>query len=228
MNNKPRTIFIWDIHWCYDELKLLLKKINIQKEDRVFFVWDMINKGPKSYKVIKFLYKNRNQYKAIKWNHEVWFLNWIDSNSPKTKNTIYKKLKHRFTLKPKKLEYIRNLPLYIEEDNFILLHWWLIPNKKIEDHTEDEITKLREVNGELWYNLYKWDKKIIYGHNALDWLQIREKTIWLDSWCVYWKALSAYVLETWEIYTQNALSEYVNLYKNKVSFRTLIKQIFIK
>ena len=71
---KSRTIFIWDVHWCFNELKNLLKKINIKESDRVFFVWDIINKWPDSYKVLNYIYKNRNQFKCVLWNNEVNFL----------------------------------------------------------------------------------------------------------------------------------------------------------
>lgn len=210
--NKSRTIFIWDIHWCYDEFILLVEKLKLTDNDKVYLAWDMINKWPNSYKVIKFLYKNKDQFKAIKWNHEVWFLNWLDWKAPKYENEIYRKLREKLEKKPKKLEFIKNLPTYIETDDFLLLHWWMKYDKKIEDHSVTEIVNLREYNWELWYKNYNKDKKIIYWHNAVDWLQIREKTIWLDSWCVYWKSLTAYVLETWEIYSQNALNIYEKIY----------------
>jgi hypothetical protein len=214
---KSRTIFIWDVHWCYNELKLLLEKINIEKDDRVFFVWDLVNKGPDSYKVLKLIYKNKEQYKTILWNHEVRLLKAIKWEELKYKSKIFKKLKEKVLKKEKILNFIKEIPLYIEEDDFLLIHWGLIPNKKTEDHTEDELVKLRQINGVLWYNLYEWEKKVIYGHNAVDWLQIREKTIWLDSWCVYWKSLTAYVLETWEVFSQNALDIYENVYKQEKS-----------
>jgi hypothetical protein len=223
---KSRTIFIWDVHWCYNELKLLLEKLDIEKDDRVFFVWDLINKWPNSYKVLKLVYKNKEQYKTILWNHEVWLLKSLQWENIKYKSKIFRKIKEKVLKKEKILNFLKEIPLYIEEDDFLLIHGGLIPNKKLEEHTEDEIVKLRYVNWELWYKQYEWEKKVIYGHNAVDWLQIREKTIWLDSWCVYWKFLTAYILETWEIYTQNALDIYENVYKKNKSILQKIKELF--
>ena len=208
---KSRTIFIWDVHWCYEELKLLIEKLIIKNNDKVYFVWDIINKWPKSYKVLKFIYKNKDQFKVIKWNHEVNFLKWLEWSKYNSDNK-FEELKEKIDIKGKYelIQYIKDFPIYIENESFILVHWWL-KNKKIEEHTEDEITRTREVDWELWYNKYNWEKKVIYWHNALDWLQIREKTIWLDSWCVYWKSLTAYILETWEVYSQNSLDKYINI-----------------
>jgi len=225
---KSRTIFIWDVHWCYKELKLLLKRLKIKENDKVYFVWDMINKWPDSYKVINFIYKNRNQFKCIKWNNEVNFLKWIKGEIfwNHKKHKIYKKLIKKINKKPELLEYIRELPLYIEGENFTMIHWWLIPNKLVKDHTEDEITRIRQFKWKFWYDQYKWNKKIIYWHNAIDWLQIREKTIWIDSWCVYWKSLTAYILETEQIYSQNALDVYLNVYKKDNNLYKILKNIF--
>lgn len=220
-----RTIFIWDVQWCYDELKLLIKKLKLKKNDKVYFVWDLINKWPKSHKVLKYIYKNKYRFKSIKWNHELNFLKWIKWEKDIDQKN-FRRLRNKIEKENEKylITFLENLPLYIEEENFILLHWWLIPNKKIEEHTEEEITTLREFNWKPWYEFYKWEKTIIYWHWAEDSLQIRKNTKWLDSWCVYGKALTAYILETWEIIQQSSLNRYVNIYKNK-NQNNIIKHI---
>lgn len=226
---QSRTIFIWDIQWCYDELKLLIKKLNLKKDDKIYFVWDLINKWPKSYKVLEYLYKNQSRFYCVKWNHEIAFLNWLKWEKY-WDNKEFKKLERKILKKESNylIKYIEDLPLYIEEKSFILLHWWLIPNKKIEDHTDLEITNIREIDWKPWYKYYKWQKPIIYWHWAEESLQIRKNTKWLDSGCVYWKALTAYILETWEVIQQNALDYYVNVFKTKNSFLKKMKNIFNK
>jgi bis(5'-nucleosyl)-tetraphosphatase (symmetrical) len=206
-----RTIFIWDVHWCYDELKLLIKKLKLTKNDRVFFVWDYINKWPKSYKVLKYIYKNRKQFFWVLWNHDYNFLKWLEWNNLTFIWEDIKKIIQKMDEHPKILKYFKKMPLYIEEDNFILIHWWLNPEKKLEKQTPLELTSTREISGKPWYKSYKWKKKIIYGHWALQWINIRKNTIWLDSGCCYWKYLTAYILETWELIQQKALKTYVEI-----------------
>jgi len=225
---KSRTIFIWDVHWCFDELKLLLKKLKIQKKDKVYFVWDIISKWGKSFKVLKYIYKNKAQFRCVKWNNELKFTQWLDwKKLEKDEIKSAKKLKKQIIQKNSKflIKYINDLPLYIEEKDFIVLHWWLKPNKDINKHTPYEITNLRNYKWKPWYEQYTWNKKIIYWHWAIEWLQIREKTIWLESWCVYWKALTAYILETGEVFQQTALKIHVNPYK-KGSVLWNIKKLF--
>lgn len=213
-----RNIFIWDIQWCYKEFKLLLKKLEITNKDKIYLVWDLINKWPKSYKVIKFLYKNQEQFKSVIWNHEVNFLTWLkwENITNIEENKIeFEKLKRKFEKHPKIFNFFENLPKYIEEEDFILIHWWLIPWKTLEEHTLNEITRTREYNWKPWYEYYEWEKKVIYWHRAINWLKIWKNTIWLDSWCVYWKFLTAYILETWEIISQNALKIYYEIKNNE-------------
>lgn len=52
-----RTIIIGDVHGCFDELQELLKKVNWEREkDRLVFVGDLVNKGPKSLEVISSIF----------------------------------------------------------------------------------------------------------------------------------------------------------------------------
>jgi serine/threonine protein phosphatase 1 len=209
---KARSIFIWDIHWCYDEFKLLLEKIALKKEDIVYIVWDLINKWPKSYEVLEFIYENKNQFIAIMWNHELNFINYLKNpNSQYSNDFLELKSKIEKNNKTFLIDYIKNLPLYIEKDDFLMIHWWLIPWKKANELSAEEITRLREYEWNAWYEYYKWNKKIIYWHRAADWLKVRNNTIWLDSWCLYWNYLSAYILETEEIIQQKAIKAYVEI-----------------
>jgi len=214
MNNDKRTIFIWDVHWCFDEFELLIEKLKIQDDDTVYLVWDMINKWPKSWKMIKFLYKNQDQYRCILWNHEVSFKKRFNSHDfwNNFSSEIFEKLKNKFSKNPDILEYFNSIPLYIEKEDFLLIHWWLNPDKKLSEHTIDEITKIREINDKPWFEQYTGNTKIIYWHWALNWLSIRWNTIWLDTWCLYGWALTAYVLETWDIYSQPALDIYQDIF----------------
>ncbi len=205
-----RTIFIWDIHWCYNELELLLAKLEIKEKDEIYFTWDLVNKWPKSFKVLKFLYKNQDKYKSILWNHDLKFFKELKENKF-WDNKSFQKLAKKLEKNPEIFDFFKNLPLYIEKENFILIHWWLMPWKKLEEHKKEEITNLRIINSKPWYEYYSWEKKVIYGHWAMQWLKVRQNTIWIDSWCCYWSYLTAYILETWEIIQQSALKQYSKL-----------------
>ncbi|AYN24899.1 symmetrical bis(5'-nucleosyl)-tetraphosphatase [Buchnera aphidicola] len=63
---------ISDIHGCYKELKLLLKKtfFNDQK-DYLWIAGDLVSRGPNSLKVIRYLYSLKKRVKIILGNHDL-------------------------------------------------------------------------------------------------------------------------------------------------------------
>lgn len=70
-----RTILIGDIHGCYDEFISLLDKTKFdKKKDRLIVLGDFIDKGPKSFEIIDYLAKLKNDMKdklvIIEGNHE--------------------------------------------------------------------------------------------------------------------------------------------------------------
>lgn len=203
-----RNIFIWDIHGCFDELQELLGLLDIHEDDKVYFVGDMVNRWPKSYEVLKLLYQNENFF-AVKWNHEVGLLLHIDWLAPEYENNEYIKLRAKLKANPDILEHVRSLPLYIDTDDFLLVHAGVKPDIALQDQWEKTLTEIYYYENLPWYMYYPVEsKRIIYGHWAENWLQIRDNTIWLDSWCAIWWKLSAYVLETGDIFQVSAHKKY--------------------
>ena len=208
-----RTIFIGDVHGCFSEMISLIKKLNISQSDRVFFTWDLISKWPKSIKVLKYVYKNKINFFSVQWNKELELLKSIETNKyySNSEKKLWKKLIEKY---PDILEYLKNLPYFIDEKYFLLIHGWIVPWIKIEEQWVSDLCYLRDYKGMPWYNYYSDPKPIFYWHWAQEGLKIRKNTFWLDSWCVYWWKLSAYILETQELVQVDALKIYKNPYKS--------------
>ncbi|MCP4523504.1 MAG: hypothetical protein GY828_04765 [Candidatus Gracilibacteria bacterium] len=207
-----RTIFIGDIHGCYDEFQLLLEKLKITQFDIIYLTGDMINKGPKSWKVIKYLYKHRDQFKAILGNNEFYFFQYYLEGNSLTITEDFIKLKEKFDKHPEIFKYFRKLPYYVDHSDFLLIHGGLDPSKTLEKHSNEEISTIRLINEKPWYEQYTGSKKVIYGHWATNGLNIVKNTIGIDGGCLYGKCLHAYVLESGEIYTQPALKLYRDVF----------------
>ncbi len=60
---------IGDVHGCYYSMLALLEKIPKQ-ENRIIFLGDLINKGPRSYEVYQFI--RAGGYECLKGNHEFY------------------------------------------------------------------------------------------------------------------------------------------------------------
>lgn len=202
---KMRTIFVGDIHGCYREFMLLLGKIKYNdKHDRLILLGDLINKGPDSKKVLEFVKENKVEF--ILGNHEYGFINSLNEN----KNSFIK-LKNQ--LGDQVIEwksFLESKPFYIDEKHFLAIHAGVIPNSSLETVDKGDLLNLRIWNGRPWYDYYKDEKLIIYGHWAAKGLSIGKNRIGLDSGCVWGGALSAFCIEEKKIYQQKALTQYVD------------------
>lgn len=201
-----RTLFIGDVHGCYDELIGLVEKIWLTPEDHLYFVWDLINKWPKSLEVVEWIRARPNTWSVI-GNHEYfafrkeyrdhwqWNLSWIDKHYESTSELRDILSSHR--------EWLIWLPHIIERDNFIVVHGGLHPDYGMDTPVEIS-TLIRIANGKPWYESYTGTKPIIYGHWAAEWLRMRANTIGLDTGCCFGGALTAYCLESGEVWQVRA------------------------
>lgn len=216
-----RTLFIGDVHGCYDELIELTEKIRLISEDHLYFVGDLVNKWPKSLEVVQFV-KNRPNTWSVLGNHEYFLM-----CSPETQETHFAHSAHMTSGRKEWIEqeyqiassnrelleqnhlnkWIDSLPVYIETDDFILVHGWLHPDFWTETPA-DIATMIRMYEWKPWYEYYTGEKKVIYGHWAVDGLRIRENTIWLDTGCCFGGHLTAYCLESGEIWQVHAHDVY--------------------
>jgi len=81
-----RLIIIGDIHGCIDEFKELLEKLELKTTDNIFFIGDLIDRGPDSAGVVKKCRDLSLSYKVklILGNHEEKFLRYLQHIENKT------------------------------------------------------------------------------------------------------------------------------------------------
>lgn len=71
---------IGDVQGCYDELTLLLQKIEFNPvNDNLYFLGDLINRGPKSLEVLNFCLQHRESVTTILGNHDIYLLYLISN-----------------------------------------------------------------------------------------------------------------------------------------------------
>ena len=205
-----KTIVVGDIHGCYNELKELMIDLKENQEynentDRLIFLGDYIDRGDDSYKVVQYikeLQKENSNVIALMGNHEKMCVEymtehkdtWLWNGYEYTLDSYgsYKELL-------KDIEWMNNLPLYYEDENFIYVHAGINPNKSLKNNSEYELLWVRE---SFIYNPQKFNKKVIFGHTPSQNMTGETKpyetytgNIGIDTGCVYGGCLTALIIE---------------------------------
>jgi bis(5'-nucleosyl)-tetraphosphatase (symmetrical) len=136
---------IGDIQGCYDDLLRLLRKINFDKKtDQLWFVGDLVNRGPKSLETLRFIKSLGDAAVTVLGNHDLHLLAVAYKASPvRAKDTI----KPILEAKDKKelLDWLRHRPLFHYSDDFCMLHaglppqWDFATTKKMAAKIEAEL-----------------------------------------------------------------------------------------
>lgn len=194
-----RTIFIGDVHGCLEELKEMVKALGVGSSDRVICLGDLVNKGPDSIGVIRYVYSSG--FKSVVGNHDLKYRQNYLAISPY--HDWYRLLEKEIH------SWYVNLPFFIEEEDFIVVHAGMVEKEDLNDCRKT--TTLREIEGRPWHHFYKGKKKIVYGHWAKQGFHETHNTICLDGGCVYGGKLLAYVWQSKEVLSVQAKKAYVEI-----------------
>ncbi|MBN1378303.1 MAG: symmetrical bis(5'-nucleosyl)-tetraphosphatase [Gammaproteobacteria bacterium] len=126
---------IGDLQGCYDELQQLLERIEFDRnKDRLWFVGDVVNRGPQSLECLRFVASLGKSAITVLGNHDLCLiassLNVRKSNSKDTLDALL--------LAPdcdELLFWLRQQPLFYRDDTlgFCMVHAGLIPQWTVDD-----------------------------------------------------------------------------------------------
>jgi serine/threonine protein phosphatase 1 len=164
-----RRIVIGDVHGHYDALITLLETIVPKSEDQIYFLGDLIDRGPKSAQVVDFVIENN--YPCLLGNHEEMLLDvlgtgevasdilqaWLYSGGNATIAS------YGNNIPPEHIEWMKTLPTYIDLGDFWLVHAGVNPNLPLNKQTSEQFCWIRE-DFHSSTEPYFVDKLIITGH----------------------------------------------------------------
>jgi serine/threonine protein phosphatase 1 len=165
-----RRIVIGDVHGHYDTLMSLLDAIAPTSDDMVYFLGDLIDRGPQSAQVVDFVMKS--PYLCLLGNHEQMLLDilgdgeiygpalqaWLYSGGHSTINSYGDK-----GVRQEHLEWMRTLPTFMDLGDTWLVHAGVHPRIPLEKQTSEQFCWIRDEFHSM-PRPYFPDKLIITGH----------------------------------------------------------------
>jgi hypothetical protein len=201
-----RTIVIGDVHGCSSELSDLLLALQLTVTDRVYFVGDLVGRGPDSRGVLAKV--RQLSALSIQGNHERRILEVHRSGIPGRRARLgpaHRKMIQSFT--DEDWQTMAGMPLFAElpEHQLVLAHAGIDPAVPLAQQDPWVLTHLRSFDdsgapshrdGAIpWAASYAGPTHVVYGHNALRGLQLHAHATGLDTGCVYGGRLTALVLQ---------------------------------
>jgi serine/threonine protein phosphatase 1 len=165
-----RRVIIGDIHGHYQALLSLWELLEIQDPDRVYFLGDLIDRGPDSAQVVQFV--RESGHTCLLGNHEHLMLmafpngqldclalqSWIHCGGQSTLDN-YK----NFEDLKADARWLATLPTHLDLGDIWLVHAGVDPDLPLDQQTEEEFCWVRQEFHRATTRYFP-DKLIITGH----------------------------------------------------------------
>ena len=220
-----RLLLVGDIHGCCRTLVVLMDKIDLQKNDQIFFVGDYINKGPDSKGVLDFLIALKKEFKNVyflKGNNESYFYKTLKKSDERILKLarryqvedLFKYEGNKLSLRKKYRKFLKSTYNYIETDGFYVVHAGFDFKSEIPFY---------DTYSMLWMRNFKPNKKrqhhkpVIHGHKITPIKIIRKAVknqkfdLPIDNGCVLGNKNKNYGRLVCLDYTNNRLIEQENV-----------------
>jgi len=159
------TYAIGDVQGCFDELQALLERVGFNRaHDRLWFVGDLVNRGPKSLEVLRFVKALGDRAIVVLGNHDLHLITQYEGFERKRKDDTFVDVLDAPDAK-ELVDWLRMRPLLHVEGNWAMVHAGLLPGWSI-----DRATSLaKEVEKALAALDYREFLKNMYGSKPERW-----------------------------------------------------------
>jgi bis(5'-nucleosyl)-tetraphosphatase (symmetrical) len=158
------TYAIGDVQGCFDELQALLGKCQLGKEDRLWFVGDLVNRGPKSLDVLRFVRSLGKRAVVVLGNHDLHLVTQHEGFAkPRKDDTFTDVLQARD--REELVDWLRQRPMMHADGGYAMVHAGLLPQWSVR-----KALKLgAEVEAALRGRAYRRFLENMYGSQPDQW-----------------------------------------------------------
>jgi len=126
------TYAIGDVQGCFDELQALLARIGFNPlHDRLWFVGDLVNRGPKSLQVLRFVRALGDRAIVVLGNHDLHLVTQFEGFENKRSDDTF----HDVLAAPdakELVDWLRTRPMMHVEGRYAMVHAGLLPEWTVE------------------------------------------------------------------------------------------------
>jgi len=159
------TFAIGDVQGCFDELQQLLTQIGFnRRKDRLWFVGDLVNRGPKSLQVLRFVRDLGSRAVTVLGNHDLHLITQYEGFERRRKDDTFQDVLEAHDAR-ELVDWLRLRPMMHVEGDFAMVHAGLLPQWTIA-----KALKLgKEVEAALSASAYRDFLKSLYGSKPDRW-----------------------------------------------------------
>jgi len=158
------TYAIGDVQGCYDELRALLKEVSFARQDRLWFVGDLVNRGPKSADVLRFVRDLGDRAVTVLGNHDLHLVCQFEGCERARKDDTFDDLLSAPDAR-ELVAWVRSRPMMHVENGVAMVHAGLLPIWSIDKAQE----LAREVERALTATNYMEFLTNMYGSKPDRW-----------------------------------------------------------
>jgi bis(5'-nucleosyl)-tetraphosphatase (symmetrical) len=142
------TWVIGDVHGCWLTLENLLRRIDWRPDrDELWFVGDLVNRGPSSLEVLRWAYEHREGLEVVLGNHDLHLLSVAAGVRREKKDDTFADVLQASD-REELLEWLRTRPLFHQFGPFAMVHAGLLPEWNIERTRALSVAAEERLSGE--------------------------------------------------------------------------------
>jgi bis(5'-nucleosyl)-tetraphosphatase (symmetrical) len=158
------TYAIGDVQGCFDELEQLLRELDFSGSDHLWFVGDLVNRGPKSLEVLRFVKRLAARAVTVLGNHDLHLVTQHEGFEQRRKDDTFGDVLAAPDAS-ELVDWLRQRPMMHVENGYAMVHAGLLPQWSIAK----ALALAREVERALGGPDYREFLANMYGSRPLEW-----------------------------------------------------------